>query len=285
MTISKPLITGFLLASTSFSSLAALTFQTYNPGENGVFPVSSTLISGEKQAILIDAQFGTKDGQALVDMIKQSGKELKAIYISAGDPDYYFGLEPLVSAFPNVDVLASQAIVEHIKSTKDAKLQFWGPILGESAPNKIIVPKIFDHSEFSLEGEKIEVKELNTHQAYLWVPSEKTIVGGVAVVSGMHVWTADSQTPKARGEWVQALEKMQMLKPKKVIPGHYFADIPQGVEAVKFTKTYLAKFEQAISTSKDSAQVVSKMVTAYPALPGKEDLELSAQVNMGERTW
>lgn len=59
----------------AFSSFAALQLQTYNPGEQGIFPVSSTLISGEKHAILVDAQFGVNDGAKLVEMVKQSGKE------------------------------------------------------------------------------------------------------------------------------------------------------------------------------------------------------------------
>lgn len=55
-------------------------------------------------------------------MIKKRNKDLKMIYITAGDPDYYFGLQPLLNAFPNVKVMASPATVEHIEATKDAKL-------------------------------------------------------------------------------------------------------------------------------------------------------------------
>lgn len=56
-------------------------------------------MAGDKEAILIDAQFDVKNGQALVDMIKQSGKQLTTVYISVGDPDFYFGLEPIMKAF------------------------------------------------------------------------------------------------------------------------------------------------------------------------------------------
>lgn len=88
-------------------------------------------------------------------MIKQSGKELTAIYISAGDPDYYFGLQPLVEAFPNVPVLASESVVKHIEATKDAKIEYWGPILAENAPQKVIVPKVDNRTEFVLNGGKL----------------------------------------------------------------------------------------------------------------------------------
>lgn len=61
-----------LMAATSLQA-APLTVDVYNPGKNAIFPVSSELISGEHEAILVDAQFSVKDGQALVDMIRQSG--------------------------------------------------------------------------------------------------------------------------------------------------------------------------------------------------------------------
>ena len=96
---------------------APLQLDVYNPQEKGIFPVSSTLVSGPKEAVLFDAQFSVKDGEKLVQMIKASGKTLKEIVITSGDPDFYFGLEPLVKAFPQAKVVASQAVGDHIKAT------------------------------------------------------------------------------------------------------------------------------------------------------------------------
>ena len=99
---------------------APLTIETYNPQEKGIFAVSSTLVSGPKEAVLFDAQFSVKDGEALVEKIRRSGKTLNKIVITSGDPDFYFGLQPLVKAFPNAKVVATQQVVDHIKATKDA---------------------------------------------------------------------------------------------------------------------------------------------------------------------
>ena len=106
---------------------APLTLDVYNPGEAAIFPVSSVLVSGDKDAILVDAQFGKAQAQQVVDKIRASGKHLTTIYISHGDPDYYFGLETLTQAFPDAKVVASAPTVAHINETKDAKLAFWGP--------------------------------------------------------------------------------------------------------------------------------------------------------------
>ncbi|WP_063654157.1 hypothetical protein [Candidatus Arsenophonus triatominarum] len=47
----------------TFSALVQATnlkMSVYNPGEKSIFPVSSEIISGDHQAILIDAQFQKK---------------------------------------------------------------------------------------------------------------------------------------------------------------------------------------------------------------------------------
>ncbi|MHC0042508.1 Vmh family MBL fold metallo-hydrolase [Vibrio campbellii] len=276
------------LAASNYVSAADLTITHYNPGENAIFPASSVLVSGEKELMLFDAQFSVKDGKKLVEQIKKSGKELSMIYISSGDPDYYFGLEPIVAAFPGVKVVASEAVVKHIERTKDAKLAYWGPILEEGAPSKIVVPTVLNDTTLTLEGKRIEVKEINTHDAYLWVPSEKTVFGGVSVYSGVHVWMADTQSKQERAQWSQSLERMKALKPKTVLPGHYLGDMPKGVEGIQFTINYIADIEQTLDKSSklSSSEISAAMKAKYPQFAATEgDLELGAKVLSGEMEW
>ena len=119
------------------------------------------------KAILIDAQFDVQNGQALVDMIKKSGKKLTTVYISAGDPDFYFGLEPVMAAFPDVKVLADQHVVDHINQTKGCQAELLEPDPGQGAPKSLTVPQVMTASHLTLDGEKIEIKEMNTPNAYL----------------------------------------------------------------------------------------------------------------------
>ncbi|MEZ8860463.1 Vmh family MBL fold metallo-hydrolase [Vibrio sp. 10N.247.311.51] len=278
---------GTVMAS-SVALSADLNITHYNPGENAIFPASSVLVSGEKEVILFDAQFSVADGQKLVEQIKATGKKLSMIYISSGDPDYYFGLEPIVSAFPNVKVVASEAVVAHIKRTRDAKLEYWGPILEGNAPSKVIVPTVMNDTALSIEGETIEVKEINTHQAYLWVPSEKTVFGGVSVYSGVHVWMADTASKEIRSQWSQSLERMKALEPEVVIPGHYLGEMPTGINAVQFTQDYVADIEKALVSKSNptSVEISDCMKKAYPKFEATEgDLALGAKVLSGEMVW
>jgi len=264
---------------------APLQLDVYNPQDKGIFPVSSTLVSGEKEAVLFDAQFSVKDGEQLVKLINSRGKTLKEIVITSGDPDFYFGLEPLVKAFPQAKVVASQAVVDHINATKDAKLAFWGPQMKDGAPAKIIVPQATTATRFTVDGETLELKHAGDYAAYVWIPANKAILGGTGIASGIHVWTADTQTPAIRQGWMKVLSEMQALKPQQVVPGHYLGERPADNAAITFTHDYLKTFEQALSSQKGSAAVIKAMKAAYPGLADESSLELSAKVNTGEMKW
>ena len=275
-----------LLSMTAIPAFAApLQLDVYNPQDQGIFAVSSTLVSGPKEAILFDAQFSVKDGEKLVEMIKSSGKTLKEVVITSGDPDFYFGLQPIVAAFPQVKVVATPKVVEHIVATKDAKLAFWGPQMKDGAPTKIVVPQATHATRFTVDGEAIELKHADDYAAYVWIPANKAILGGTGVSSGIHVWTADTQTPAIRKLWADTLKEMQQHNPQQVIPGHYHGERPAGDAAITFTLDYLQAFEKALAEHKDSAGVIKALKTAYPDLAEESSLDLSAKVNTGEMKW
>ena len=264
---------------------APLTVESYNPQENAIFAVSSTLVYGAKEAVLFDAQFSVKDGEALVEKIRRSGRKLNKIVITSGDPDFYFGLQPLVKAFPEAKILATRQVVDHINATKEAKLQFWGPQMKDGAPTTLYVPQVLASTTFMIDGEKVSIEHADDYAAYVWIPSAKTILGGTGVSWGIHVWTADTQTKESRHQWQQTLAAMAAHQPERVIPGHYLGTPPAGAEAIRFTQHYLAQFETALAQHKTSADVINTMKKAYPDLAEVSSLELSAKVNTGEMKW
>ena len=162
------------LAFTAHAAAADLTLDAYNPGETAMMPVTSVLVSGDKDAILVDAQFGNTQAEQLVQKIRASGKRLTTIYISHGDPDYYFGLDTLTAAFPQAKVVAPQPVVDHIKATVEHKLAFWGPKLGADKPAKAVIPQVLEGHSLTLEGKQLEVIGLDGAQpdrTFVWIPS------------------------------------------------------------------------------------------------------------------
>ncbi|MFB3304151.1 MBL fold metallo-hydrolase [Pseudomonas sp. AMR01] len=274
------------LAFAAHAAAADLTLDAYNPGEAAVFPVTSVLVSGAKDAILVDAQFGKGQAEQLVQKIHASGKHLTTIYISNGDPDYYFGLDTLTSAFPDAKVVAPQPVVDHIKATVEQKLAFWGPKMGADKPAKVIVPSVLEGHSLTLEGKKLEIIGLDGAQpdrTFVWIPSIKAVVGGVVVAQNIHVWMADTQTPKSHADWLATLNRIEGLKPRSVIPGHYLG--APTVQSVAFTASYIKAFDEETAKAKDSAALIAAMKKRYPNLADESSLELGAKVAKGEMKW
>ena len=61
---------------------------------------SSTLISGERDAVLVDTFLTTEQSRRLMDWVVASGKNLTTIYVTHGHGDHFFGLAPLLERFP-----------------------------------------------------------------------------------------------------------------------------------------------------------------------------------------
>jgi glyoxylase-like metal-dependent hydrolase (beta-lactamase superfamily II) len=126
---------------------------------------------------------------------------------------------------------------------------------------------------------------MNTTSAFIWIPSLKTALGGVAIHSGLHVWMADSQTQEARAQWVATLNQLLTLQPKRVVPGHFLGGEPDGADAVHFTRDYILRFEAELATAHTSADLIKAMTQAYPQLPADDGLTISAKVATGEMSW
>ena len=281
-------LTGLTGAAQAKDAAAPLKLDIYNPGDKGIFPVTSVLVEGAHDAVLIDAQFAKGDAQKLVEKIKASGKHLSTIYISHGDPDYYFGLDVLHAAFPDAKILASKPTVEHIQASAPAKLAYWGPILKQDAPAALVTPGVLDGDKLSLEGRELDVVGLDgptPDRSFVWIPSLKAVVGGVVVFGNLHVWMADTQTPQSHAQWLATLARIEQLKPVKVVPGHYQAGAPFDVSQVRFTRHYIETYDAEAAKAKDAAALVAAMERRYPKAGEKASLELSAKVSKGEMKW
>ena len=109
-----------LLALTASAPLYAaepLKLEVYNPGEASMFAVSSEIISGAHEVVLIDAQFQRNDAEALVKRIKDTSKRLTTVFISQSDPDFYFGLDTIKRAFPQAKIVATGDTQNHDQHT------------------------------------------------------------------------------------------------------------------------------------------------------------------------
>ena len=72
---------------------------------------SVSLISGERDAVLIDALITFEDAGRAVEWIQATGKNLTTIYITHGHGDHFFGLNTILDPFPNARAVTAAAVV------------------------------------------------------------------------------------------------------------------------------------------------------------------------------
>lgn len=287
----RTLIASALSLGFATSTLAAdpLQLQVYNPGDKSMFPVSSVIVTGPTEAVLIDAQFQRNDAQALVQKIQATGKKLTTVYVSHSDPDFYFGLDVVRAAFPDAKIVATPETVAKIQASKDGKLAHWGPILKDNAPKELVVPAPLAQRRLTVDGQTLQIRGPEAARSFVWIPALKTVAGGIPVMANVHVWVADTQTAASRKDWRKTLDAIDALKPRAVVPGHYLvgADgkVPDTLASVRFTRDYLRAFEQEAAKAKNSAALIAAMTQRYPTLGEASSLELSAKVIKGDMQW
>jgi len=274
---------------TGADAATPLRWKHFPAGENGFFR-APVLLSGAKEAVLVDGGFSLPDGRAVAEAIKASGKTLTTIYISQSDPDYYFSLGPIKAAFPAAKVIAASATIAAIKASVEKKLAVWGPQLKDNGPQKladVVFPEPFDGPSLTLEGHAIEIVPAPglDNRRYLWVPSLQAVFGGVLVFSGLHVWTADTSTTASRAAWIKNLEAISARKPAVVVPGHLAATGAVDVSAVNYTREYLLAFEEEQAKAADSTALIAAMTRRYPDAGLAAALQIGAKVVKGEMKW
>ncbi|MEU4393862.1 MBL fold metallo-hydrolase [Kribbella sp. NPDC023855] len=249
---------------------------------------TSVVVTGESEALVVDAAFTRADGHRIVAEVLDSGKGLSTVVITAGDPDFYFGAEVIADAFPEAAFVAPADVIEHIQHSYEGKLQAWAH-LGQNLPTRLVDIAPLTESTLTVDDTTIEVRrasdQLGDRAWYLFEPESRSVVGGVLLFEGLHVWTADSATPELRAEWIRVLNDLEALAPAYVVAGHRLAGTPTDLTAITHTREYLELFEKTVAASKNAAEAESSLLAAYPDAGLKIAAGLGTKVAKGEMTW
>src|ERR1700732_199877 len=230
---------------------------------------SSTLISGERDAILVDTLLTTKQSQTLLDWVVASGKNLTAIYITHGHGDHFFGLASLLERFPRARAVATPEVVKamHEHLSPDWIENFWRRLFPGEIPDRLLVAESLEDEELELEGYKLVAVNAGrtdtAHSTCLYVPSIGLIVGGDAVYNGIHPYLGETDTA-SRLEWISTLDKLEALKPKAVVAGHKVPENDDHPRIIGETRQYLRDFDRLNEVTANARELYDVMLELYP---------------------
>jgi glyoxylase-like metal-dependent hydrolase (beta-lactamase superfamily II) len=230
---------------------------------------SSILISGERDAVLVDTFLTTEQSQTLVDWVVASGKNLTAIYVTHGHGDHFFGLAPLLERFPHAKAVATADVVKamHHQLSPAWIDNFWRRLFPGEIPDRLLVAEPLEDNELELEGHKlVAVNTGRTDTAYstcLHVPSIGLIVGGDAVYNGIHPYLGETDT-QSRLEWISTLDKLEALSPKAVVAGHKVPENADDPRIIAETRQYLRDFNRLNGATTNARELYDAMLELYP---------------------
>jgi glyoxylase-like metal-dependent hydrolase (beta-lactamase superfamily II) len=267
------------------SPLSYKVFTATRPGLNRDVPAgkeslmwvanSSTLIYGERDAVLVDSFLTVDQTNGLADAIVASGKTLKAIYVTHAHGDHFFGIRILQDRFPNAKALATPEVVAKMKLqvTPEILNGRWRKLFPNQIPDVIGIADPLQGNELDLEGNKLVVVRLGhtdtDDTTCLHVPSIGLVLAGDAVYNGIHPFLNESNR-KSRLEWITALDKIDALKPSAVVAGHKIPTNDDSPRNVEETRQYIRDFIRLNDATKTARELYDQMLALYPdrANPG-----------------
>jgi glyoxylase-like metal-dependent hydrolase (beta-lactamase superfamily II) len=242
-------------------------------GASAFSPISSTLIHGDQQAVLVDTPITIAQTKSLIKWIEgiMPGKELTYLYITHGHGDHWFGIPLLKERWPNLRAIATLATVKHMKDQLGPG-KFEGVWLKYFPGNQIYQPQEIAEpwptSTFEVEGHTFEIVEVghtdSPDTTVLHVPDLHLVVAGDAVYGDVHQFFGEANTPAKRKEWLKAIETIEGLHPHTVVAGHKREGSIDGVYNLKATREYIEAFDSAVKTCGSADELWEKMKQLFP---------------------
>jgi glyoxylase-like metal-dependent hydrolase (beta-lactamase superfamily II) len=233
-------------------------------------PITSTLIQGTHDAVLVDPPLTTTQAADVGDWIEATGRRLRQIYITHGHGDHWFGAIPLLQRFPGVAVRATEGTKQHMatQNTAEFRADFWDRVFPGQLPAGEVGVDVVDERGFELEGVRlvpVEVGHTDTDATtMLHVPQSELLVAGDVVYNGVHLYLTESGGVAGIDEWLAALDVAEALRPVAVVAGHknpQAADDPSQIQA---TRRYLTDARQLLESSTRAEEFYKGMLALHP---------------------
>ncbi|KDN65528.1 putative metallo-beta-lactamase superfamily protein [Colletotrichum sublineola] len=248
-------------------------------------PLCCTLIYTPTTAVLVDCPPSVDATNELASWVRSTlppGCTLKHFVASHAHGDHFFGFPELKTAFPSVTATGTKSVVEGVAQQYSAQTykEMWEGTFPPSEASGTGMPEakaefvpLPPSNEIDLDGHLVKAYDVphgDTHaNSYLHVPDLGLVVASDIVYNGdCHQWLAEADTQEKRDGWMEALEQIEALKPRMVVPGHTFEPMSEPDEAVamsmlKGTKNYVKAFEEELEKAVSEDELFNAMRTRF----------------------
>ena len=231
-------------------------------------PVASTLIYGERDAVLVDPPFTRDQVHRIGDWIEQSGKHLTAVYATHGHGDHWFGTDLLLQRFPGAVAYATEGTIAkmHEQGT-DGRAQMWDVDFPGQIPPSPVVYRPIPADGIELEGERlvaVEVGHTDTDDTtVLHVPSIGLVVAGDVAYNGVHQYLLESADGGIKA-WLRRSTRSRRCSPAPSWPGTRTRTCPTTRPSSTQTRDYLLDAQRLLAEQTQPQEYFDHMIALYP---------------------
>jgi glyoxylase-like metal-dependent hydrolase (beta-lactamase superfamily II) len=232
-------------------------------------PISSTLIYGERDAVLVDAFITVEQSRALAKWVAASGKNLTTICATHGHGDHFLGVSTVLERFPDARFVARPDVVAIMRqqASPESLATFWNPRFPGQISSHLVIAQELTEDVIDLEGHDVVIVPLGftdtDNTTCLHVPSIGLIVAGDAAYNGVHLRLVESNQQGKRQEWIAALDKMESLKPRAVVAGHKRIGNEDRPGIIAESRKYIRDFERLAMTTITAQELYDQMLKLY----------------------
>ncbi|GAA4081580.1 MBL fold metallo-hydrolase [Nocardioides kongjuensis] len=126
-------------------------------GDKRMFsPLSITLVSGDRDAVLVDPPMTIAQTAAVGDWVESTGKNLTHIFVTHGHGDHWFGSAELAERF-GAEVVATAGTIDQMHGNLAIRELFWDALFPGQIPATEVVATEVPNNAIELEGHTLRV--------------------------------------------------------------------------------------------------------------------------------
>ncbi|MFF4305305.1 MBL fold metallo-hydrolase [Streptomyces sp. NPDC001601] len=233
-------------------------------------PVSTTLILGRDEAVLVDPPLTAAQADVVAERVQASGRKLTYIFSTHAHGDHWFSAASIAERFPGAQVVATASTIEQMHRAAQTRAGFWDRILPGQIPDSPVSATAVEElgNRILLEGHELRVIEVGHSDtddtSVLHVPDLDLVVAGDVVYDGVHQYLVESRDG-GLDAWRHAIDVVEALGARNIVAGHKNRNHDDDAERQIFgTRRYLDDAEELLKEEPTAQGFYEAMAQRYP---------------------
>jgi glyoxylase-like metal-dependent hydrolase (beta-lactamase superfamily II) len=249
-------------------------------------PMASTLIYGDRDAVLTDPGMTADQARVLGDWVAAKGRNVTDIFITHGHGDHFFAAGLLAGRF-GARVVATAGTIAQMQGSVAARPLLWDKLYPGLIPASPVTAVTVPGDRFTLEGHDLVMVDAGHADAednsVLHVPDLGLVVAGDVIYNGVHMYLAQSATT-GFGPWRDAIGKVEALRPRHIVCGHQNRQLDDDAKrTIEQTRQYLDDADELLRTETTDVGYFNAKIERYPDHLGQLILWVTARALYGVR--